>query len=70
MPSLIGTIKRKLDEKGFGFILQEDGDQEYFFHRDTCDTPFAKLREGQRVQFEPIPGAKGKGPRAEQVKAI
>ena len=28
-----GTVKRVISERGFGFIVGEDG-KEYFFHRD------------------------------------
>ena len=35
MPALNGTIKRLVSDKGFGFILAEDGN-EYFFHQSAC----------------------------------
>lgn len=65
---MTGIIKKKLAEKGFGFIQDETTNQEYFFHRDSCDTPFEKLRVGDRVSFEVMSAPKG--PRAEQVKLI
>jgi len=47
-----GKIKRLVSEKGFGFILAEDG-TEYFFHNSACQgTRFDELREGQAVTFE------------------
>jgi CspA family cold shock protein len=61
-----GTIKRIVNEKGFGFILAEDG-KEYFFHQSACTgTPFDSMREGQAVTFERGQGLKG--PRAENVQ--
>ena len=61
-----GTIKRMVSEKGFGFVLAEDGN-EYFFHQSACTrTPFDSMREGQAVTFERGQGSKG--PRAENVQ--
>lgn len=61
-----GTIKRKLSEKGFGFVAAVDG-QEYFFHQSAVtDGQFDQLREGQAVTFDV--GRGPKGPRAENVR--
>jgi cold shock protein len=61
-----GTIKRLVSDKGFGFVLGEDG-SEYFFHQSACtSTPFDSMREGQAVTFERGQGPKG--PRAENVQ--
>ncbi len=60
-----GTIQRLISDKGFGFILGEDG-QEYFFHQSAyAQGPFSDLREGQAVTF--TKGQGPKGPRAEGV---
>ena len=54
MPSMNGTIKRLVNDKGFGFILGGDG-FEYFFHNSACQqTAFDDLREGQTVAAEGI----------------
>jgi cold shock protein len=63
-----GTIKRLIMDKGFGFILQDEGREEYFFHRSAVRGTFEMLHEGQRVSYEVGQGAKG--PRAEDVRAI
>ena len=64
--SMNGTIKRLVSDKGFGFILADDG-TEYFFHNSACrETRFDQLREGQSVTFEKGQGPKG--PRAESVR--
>ena len=59
MPSMNGTIKRLVSDKGFGFIAASDGN-EYFFHQSACSqTPFDELREGQAVTFDKGQGPKG-----------
>jgi CspA family cold shock protein len=66
MPSMNGTIKRLVSDKGFGFIAASDGN-EYFFHQSACSqTPFDELREGQAVTFDKGQGPKG--PRGENVR--
>jgi len=63
-----GTIKRLVSDKGFGFILADDGN-EYFFHNSACNNArFDDLREGQAVTFER--GLGPKGPRGENVKVV
>jgi cold shock protein len=61
-----GTIKRLVRDRGFGFI-RDDGGQEWFFHRSSVQGSFDQLNEGQRVQFEEEPSAKG--PRAGNVRS-
>ncbi len=65
MASTTGTIKRLVSDKGFGFILAENG-TEYFFHSSACSERFDSLREGQNVTFDVGQGPKG--PRAENVR--
>ena len=60
-----GTVKWFSEEKGYGFIEQESGD-DVFVHKN--DTDGANLQEGQRVQFEIGEGQKG--PCAKDVKTI
>lgn len=60
-----GVIKKVVIEKGFGFILGEDG-REYFFHYSAIKN--GSLREdisGHSVEFEDT--FTNKGPRAEDV---
>ncbi len=53
-----GTIK-KLADRGFGFILAEDG-RDHFFHRNDVDgRRFEELNEGDPVTFEPTTTEKG-----------
>jgi CspA family cold shock protein len=68
MAAMNGTIKRLVSDKGFGFILADDGN-EYFFHNSACTgVRFDELREGQAVTFERGQGPKG--PRAENVRVV
>jgi CspA family cold shock protein len=61
-----GTIKKKVEDKGFGFIQREGSDKDLFFHATACNGGYENLREGQRVTFEE--GRGDKGPRAENVQ--
>jgi cold shock CspA family protein len=64
---MTGTIKRLVEDHGFGFIASDDG-KEYFFQRSAVeDQAFDDLREGEPVEFDPEPVAP-KGPRARLVK--
>jgi cold shock protein len=68
MPSINGTVKKLVSEKGFGFVEASDG-SEYFFHQSACmGSPFETLREGQPVTFDKGQGPKG--PRAENVRTV
>ena len=63
-----GTIKRIMRERGFGFILAEDG-REIFFHRSELqDVDFDKLEEGDHLEFTVTKG--NKGPQAIGIKKI
>ena len=63
-----GTIKKRLADKGFGFI-DVGGGKDLFFHSSAVEgVRFGDLREGQRVSF--TEGQGPKGPRAENVKPL
>ncbi len=63
-----GKVKWFKDEKGYGFIAGDDG-QEVFCHFSAIQTEgFKSLREGQRVQYDVEKGDKGL--RAANVVAI
>jgi CspA family cold shock protein len=58
MPS--GTVKWFNDAKGFGFIQPDGGGADAFAHFSAIQMEgFKSLKEGQRVDFELIQGAKG-----------
>lgn len=65
MSTIVGTIKRLVSEKGFGFVAAADG-AEYFFHQSAVGGGFDQLREGQTVTFRTGQGPKG--PRAEDIR--
>ncbi len=61
-----GTVKRLMKERGFGFILAEDG-REIFFHRSELqNVDFNELKEGDQLEFNVTKG--DKGPQASEVK--
>jgi len=59
-----GKVKRIVRDKGFGFIITDDG--EYFFHRTALtNVKFEELKEGDDVEFDVEESTKG--PRATNV---
>lgn len=65
---MTGTIKKIMTDKGFGFIVPDDGSDDVFFHRSRLGPKmrFEDLREGDEVEFQVRPG--DKGPQAFEVK--
>jgi CspA family cold shock protein len=65
---MTGTIKKIVRDKGFGFIVPDDGTDDVFFHRSRLGAKiqFDDLREGDEVEFQVRPGEKG--PQAFDVK--
>lgn len=54
-----GTVKWFRNEKGYGFITGEDG-QDVFVHFSAIEMDgFKTLQEGQKVTFEVTQGPKG-----------
>jgi cold shock protein len=56
---LLGTVKWFSDEKGFGFISQEGGEDVFVHHTGISMEGFRTLAEGQAVEFEITQGPKG-----------
>jgi CspA family cold shock protein len=57
---MTGTIKKIMRDKGFGFIVPDDGSDDVFFHRSRVErVQFEDLREGDEVEFQVRPGEKG-----------
>jgi cold shock protein len=48
-----GTVKWFSEEKGYGFILPEGGEEEIFVHyTDVEGEGFRSLTQGERVSYE------------------
>lgn len=63
-----GTVKWFSDQKGYGFIEQENGN-DLFVHFSAIEAGgFKTLSEGQKVSFEAAEGPKG--PQATNVRVI
>jgi len=61
-----GKIKKLISDKGFGFILTEEG-KDLFFHRNELQgVDYSSLKEGQEVEYETSTG-RGR-PQAAKVK--
>lgn len=55
-----GTVKWFNDQKGFGFITQDNGGPDVFVHFSAIQGQgFKTLTEGQTVEFEVTQGPKG-----------
>ncbi len=56
-----GTVKWFNPVKGYGFIQPNDGGQDAFVHISAVERAgLDSLREGQKVEFELVPGRNGK----------
>lgn len=62
-----GKIKKLID-KGFGFITQEDGKDLFFHSNELVGVSFADLKEGDKVTFEVTQSPKG--PQATKVSRV
>jgi len=63
-----GTVKWFSNEKGFGFIVPDEGGSDLFVHRSNVDTANQSLQEDQKVEYELGEGRKG--PEAQQVRPV
>jgi CspA family cold shock protein len=56
----IGTVKFFNTSKGFGFIAPEGGGKDVFVHASALEAAgIRSLNEGQKVQFDIQPDARG-----------
>jgi CspA family cold shock protein len=63
-----GKVKWFSDQKGFGFLEQEGGDDVFVHHSAIVSEGFRSLAEGDRVEFTIEQGQKG--PAAANVRKI
>ena len=57
----VGIVKWFNPTKGYGFIEPEDGGKDAFVHISAVERAgMSTLREGQKVEFEIVPGKDGK----------
>jgi len=47
------------NEKGYGFISREDGEDVFVHYSNIQGSGYRSLEEGQRVEFDVAPGRKG-----------
>ena len=54
-----GTVKWFSNEKGYGFIEREQGEDVFVHFSAIAMEGYKTLTEGQRVEFEVVQGQKG-----------
>lgn len=65
----IGVVKKWLDDKGYGFIMEDDGSEIFVHYTGIEGSGRKSLREGQRVRYTVGKGLKGR-PQAQNVKPV
>jgi CspA family cold shock protein len=69
MPRIQGKVKWFNNNKGYGFIEQDNGRPDVFVHYSVIrEDGYKSLKEGQLVEFDLIDGPKG--PQAENVMKV
>ena len=63
-----GTVKWFNNQKGYGFISDESGNDVFVHYSGIAMDGFKSLEEGQRVNFNIVKGARG--PQAENVTIL
>jgi len=63
-----GKVKWFNDQKGFGFITGESGQDIFVHHSSILAEGYRSLKEGEAVEFDLEPGQKG--PKATNVRSL
>jgi cold shock protein len=63
-----GRVKWFDANKGYGFIISEDGQEVFVHHKDIIQEGFKTLEEDQEVTFEKVQG--DRGPQAFKVQVV
>lgn len=56
----IGRVKWFHSEKGYGFLVNQDGEDVFEHHRAIMMEGYKMLREGEQVEFIQVESAKGR----------
>jgi CspA family cold shock protein len=64
---MLGTVKKGIDERGYGFIAPEAGGQDVFVHVSAL-VGMTELREGQKITYEEEPDPRSGKQRATNVR--
>jgi len=54
-----GTVKWFSNQKGYGFITPEEGNDVFVHHSEIQGDGYKSLEDGQKVEFEITDGPKG-----------
>ncbi|MDX2313433.1 MAG: cold-shock protein [Gammaproteobacteria bacterium] len=66
----VGTVKWFNPSKGYGFIEPTDGTKDVFIHISALERAgIGSLNEGQKIEYELVPGNNGKTS-ADSVKLV
>jgi CspA family cold shock protein len=64
-----GTVRRFNEEKGYGFVVADGSDEEFFVHyTDVTGGGYRSLSQGEKIAFEVGGQHKRRGPQAKNVR--